>query len=228
MAFLCDSLSVSHGSRKEMRRRSGRSFYRIARHVRCHETSVGGIPPGPHAHVLLSLWGLLSFQLQCWSSCLGMSLPITLTLQTVKQTDLSWLDWFVAFIAADIVLGSQRRPCNSLNSLVHSGFPHCDTNVGLERLLNWMEQMLFSVNRQSYGSAFSQRLPVDVGLKWTCLQQVELLCWVFILTPFHVFKRHSRRLCMCVLTRISPQSQFLIVATIAFNTHIIKAIFIKL
>lgn len=145
MAFLCDSLSVSHRSRKETRGGSGRCFYRIVRHVCCHGTSVGGIPPGPHAHVLLSLWGLLSFQLQCWSSCRGISLPITVTLQTVKQSDPSWLDWFIAFTAADIVLGSQRRPCNSLISLVHSGSPHCDTNVGWERLLNWMEQRCCSL-----------------------------------------------------------------------------------
>lgn len=155
MVFLSDSLSVSHGSRNETRRRRGCSFYRLARHVRCCGTSVGGIPPGPHAHVLLSIWGLLSFQLQCRSACHGISLPITLTLQTVKQTDPSWLDWFVAFIATDIVLGSQTRPYNSFISLVHSGFPHCDTNVGWERLLELNgTEALFPVNGQRNGLGF--------------------------------------------------------------------------
>lgn len=33
---------------------------------------------------------------------------------------------------------------------------------------------------------------------------------------------------MCILARILPRSQFLVVATIAFNTHITKAIFLRL
>lgn len=75
------------------------------------------------AHALLSIWGLLRFQLQCWSSCHGISLPSKLTLQTENRTDPSWLEWFVAFIDTDIVLGSQTSPCSSHISPVHISFP---------------------------------------------------------------------------------------------------------
>lgn len=75
------------------------------------------------AHVLLSICGLWRFQLQCWSSFHGILLPNKLTLQTENQIDSSWLEWFVAFIATDIVLGSQTSPCSSHISPVHISFP---------------------------------------------------------------------------------------------------------
>lgn len=154
MAFLCDSLSLSHGSTNEPGEGRAQLLYSwgshcLTRHVCCCGTSVLLMePPRPSAHVLLSIWGLLSLQLQCWSSCYGIFLPIKLTLQTVKHTDPSWLYWCVAFIATDIVLGSQRRPSSSLISLVHIGFPQCDTNVGKEEksLQNWIELKGSSLN----------------------------------------------------------------------------------
>lgn len=92
--------------------------------------------------------------------------------------------------------------------------------------LNGIET-LFLINGQPYGLGISQSLGVEVGVQWTCLQQVELLCFisVFISSVF-VCAHFTYGPCVniaavCVFWQgFLPLLQFLIVAITPFqNTY---------
>lgn len=90
-------------------------------------------------------------------------------------------------------------------------------------------EMLFPVNGQPYRlSVFSTSASRGGGAVDMLAAGRALVLFFVFSGPFSIFKGHSSCLCVCILTRILPRSQFLVVATIAFNTHITKAIFLTL
>lgn len=80
--------------------------------------------------------------------------------------------------------------------------------------------MLFPVSGQPYRLSVFSTSAGRGGGAVDMLAAARALVLFFVFSgPFSIFKGHSSCLCVCILTRILPRSQFLVVATIAFNTH---------